>query len=235
MLPHRAKAARRRALIGLVGLVGLVSGMTPVEPATAWNTGGGAGAIQFDVKGWLRPFPCTTSGGCDTNFAGTGTGGGSVTALVGGVPHEATFTITSGSVNGWANYSQPGPPLCPVFGDATSLGQVSLSGGATGIIRRTDVLPVTAPGGTITSATYQANFSYTRVGATAWLQFTGGSLTINYHIPATGSGTITQAVVGGEGGALFRTDPLMTTARCQIPGELEYQISGDAGLVMASV
>jgi hypothetical protein len=155
--------------------------------------------------------------------------------LVGGVPHQATFVIDNGSVNGWANYSEATGLLCPAFGDATNInGNVTLTGGATGIIRRAEALPATAPGGSITSVTYSASFIYSRVGVNAVLQITGGYLSINYHIPATGSGTITQAIVVGEGSAVFQVNAQEAAARCVFPGALGYRLIGDASLVTAS-
>lgn len=235
MLRRGAKTARTKALVGFVGVMGLLLGLTPAEPAVAWNTGSGTGNITFDVGGSLNPFPCGNTNGCDTHFSGTGTGGGTVTALVGGVPHEATFIVEGGYVGGWANYSETTGTLCPVFGDAKNInGNVTLSGSATGIIRKVQALP-TAPGGSITNVTYSADFIYTRVGANAYLQFTSGSISIDYHIPADGvSGTIRQPIVTGSGTAVFKVDAQEATARCVFPGPLGYRLIGDANLETAA-
>jgi hypothetical protein len=37
MLRRRSKSARARTLIGFVGVMGLLFGLTPAEPAVAWN------------------------------------------------------------------------------------------------------------------------------------------------------------------------------------------------------
>lgn len=228
MLQRRRKPTPARALIGLA-LVALVFGVMPSEHAMAAGTGN----VQFDVHGRLPTFPCTAQGGCRADFSGTGTGGGEITALIGSVDYTAEFVITSGTVGGWATYTEPGPPICPLAGDAVnSMGRVTLSGGATGVIHEAAVLPVTAPGGTVTNVSYALDFVYTRVGVNARLQITGGSINVTYTIPGRSSGTFTQTILRGEGHGVFNVNAQQAQARCQFPGELLFELIGDATIVV---
>ena len=224
-MPRRARGKARTLLVGVVGLIGLGLGLVPTEPAAA----AGAANISFDVDGTLPTFPCTQAGGCTTDFDGTGTGGGEVALVISGVPHVATFTVLSGTVSGWATYSQPGFPACPLVGDAqNTMGRVTLNGGATGVIRRVQTGPA-LPGGTVTSVTFSVGINYTRAGGTAVIEVTGGSVTLDYYIPATGSGTITQAIVAGAGSGVFRVNAADSLARCTTaPGALDFELIGDA-------
>lgn len=216
---------RRASFIEAIVLVGLAFGLVSIEPVAAT----GVGNIEFNVGGTLPLFPCDE--GCQTTFSGSGTGAGNLTFEVDGVTHNATFTIVGGTVSGSAEYSEPGGPFCPAFGFAASptTGSVTLSGGATGIIFRTNPL---LPGGTVFDVSTTLGFSYTRVGVTPVIEITGGSVTVRYFIPGSGTGSVTESIVTGEGSGVFVVDPVQAASRCQNPGELAFSIIGDAVLAL---
>lgn len=226
-VPGKESSMRGKiALVGVVTLFGFVFGLAPVESASA--TGGAD--VQFRVSGTLPEFPCED--GCPVTFDGRGTGGGQVTFEADGVTHIAEFTIFLGEVSGSAEYSEPGFPLCPLFGSANSptTGSVTLSGGSTGIIHRVQTGP-TLPGGTVSEASFTLDFNYQRVGATPVIEITGGSVTLAYFIPGFGPGTHTESIVAGEGTGVFEVDPIEAAARCMDPGSLDFELIGDAAIV----
>lgn len=211
--------------VALVALSGLVISVAPAAGTSVPN--GGAGNVQFDVEGTLHEFPCPD--GCTTSFSGNGSGVGNVPAVIDGEPYNATFTILDGAVEGTANYTEPGFPFCPFVGTATSptTGSVTLSGGATGIIFRTDPL---IPSGTVHTVTTTLGFSYQRVGVTPAIRITGGEITLEYFIPGTGSGSFTRDIAAGAGGGVFDVDEDEAVSRCLDPGELDFVIHGDAAV-----
>lgn len=212
----------RRAVFAVL-LIGLSLGGSPTEPAAAV----GATNVEFNVSGDLW-FPCT---GCGAGFGGSGTGAGRAGALIGGSVYDATFTIVGGSVTGFADYTEPGIPFCPVVGSANSPAGsfVTLTGGATGVIARSELAPV----GTVSNVTFTFSYTYVRVGATPAIAITGGWLTVDYFIPGTGWGSFTNTIVAGAGGGVFVVDPVQAASRCLTPGPLPFSIIGDA--VLATV
>lgn len=206
-------------------LIGLASLTVSAVPSDAETPDGGVGNVEFEVSGQLEEFPCPE--GCLTTFDGTGDGAGNVPAMIDGVAHNATFTIVRGTVTGSAEYSEPGFPFCPVVGSAASptTGSVTLSGGATGVVFRTDPL---LPIGTVFAATTTLDFTYTRVGATPAIEITGGSTTVEYFIPGSGPDSFTQELVAGAGGGVFEVDPVDAVLLCQNPGPLDFTVVGDA-------
>jgi hypothetical protein len=219
----------RASLVGVVALLGLGFGLAPTAPAVAT----GAGNVEFTVGGTLPKFPCDDAGGCPATFSGTGTGAGNVTTMIGSVPHVATFAIRTGTVAGSARYSEPGGVFCPVFGFANtaSTGSVTISGGADGIIHRVQTGP-TVPGGSVTNVSFTLAFNYTRVGVNARIEITGGSVTLDYYIPATGGGTITQSIVVGEGHGVFVVNLDQAQQLCTNPGSLGFTLIGDAAIAV---
>lgn len=216
---------RKASVVGMLGIFGLVLGLAPVEPVGAV----GSDNVQFRVSGRLEQFPCEEEEDCPpVNFDGTGHGGGQITTMVDGVPHTAQFTILAGDVTGEASYTEPGPPTCPAFGFAS--GSVTLSGGATGIIHRVQTGP-TLPGGTVSEASFTLDFSYRRVGFVSLIEITGGEVIIEYFIPDTGSGTITESIVTGEATGVFNVDPIVADQLCENPGPLDFELIGDAAVV----
>lgn len=216
-------------LVGLIGLIGL--GLGAVEPPAAIAMGGGN--VAFDVRGTLPLFPCEED--CPpADFDGEGAGGGNITFDVDGVTHLAEFTVLLGEVSGSADYTEPGPPLCPLVGFANSptTGSVTLSGGSTGIIQRVQTRP-TLPGGTVSEASFTLDFTYTRVGATPVIEITGGSVTLEYNIPFLGpeTRTHTESIVTGVGTGVFVVSPVQAALNCVSPGELPFEIIGDATIV----
>lgn len=202
--------------------LGLSLGTVAAQPAANAT---GVSNVQFKVGGTLPTFPCEA--GCPTNFAGSGTGGGSVTFDLGGVTYNATYTILAGDVTGSADYTEPGFPFCPLVGAAASptTGSVTLQGGATGTVFRTSPL---IPGGTVFGASTTLDFSYQRVGTTAAIQIIGGSTTINFFVPGVGTKSITKSLLAGGGTGVFEVDPAAAAARCQSPGSIDFDITGDA-------
>lgn len=216
----------RASMVLLVALM-VVFGVAPATTAAPAGGGGGE-TVEFDLDGTLPEFPCPQ--GCPVTFEGSGTGGGNLTTMIDGVTHNATFTVLSGDVSGSAIYNEPGFPFCPLIGSASSptTGSVTLSGGAAGVIFRTTPL---IPSGSVHTVSVTLDFSYQRVGATPTIEITGGSITAEYFIPGTGSGSFTQQIAAGAGGGVFEVNPIEAFMLCQNPGELDFRIVGDAAVV----
>jgi hypothetical protein len=212
----------KMAVLG-VALAGLGLGVIPAQSAGAT----GADNVEFRVSGTLPTFPCEA--GCQATFGGTGTGAGSVMFNLNGVDYNASYTILAGDVTGSADYSEPGFPFCPLVGSAASptTGSVTLSGGATGTVY--GISPVIS-GGSVYGASTTLSFSYVRVGATPVIQITGGSTTIDFFIPGVGTKSVTKSLVAGAGTGAFELDPAAAAARCQNPGPLAFDITGDAAV-----
>lgn len=217
--------------IGL-GLTGLAAG-----PAAAH---GGEG-LNFSVSGQLPQFPCPE--GCEASFSGSGRGGGSVATRIGGDPSVATFDLHGGTINGLADYSEPGFPFCPLMGSAVSpsTGSVEWTAKSAGVVVRENTF---APLGRVTNVSITLDFSYQRFGATALIEITGGSMTVEYVFAAPShqfsgvglnfSGSFTEAIEAGAGGGAFRVDPLQAVSNCQSPGELDFEIKGLASIATQS-
>lgn len=216
---------RTRGRVSMIALIMLASLTVSATPGGTDTPGGGVGNVEFEVSGELPEFPCPD--GCLTTFEGIGDGAGNLPVMIDGVPHNATFTIVRGTVTGSADYVEPGFPFCPLVGSASSptTGSVTLSGGATGLIFRTDPL---LPIGTVFAATTTLGFTYTRVGATPAIEITGGSTTVDFYIPGSGPGSFTQELAAGAGGGVFEVDPVDAALLCQNPGPLEFTVAGDA-------
>jgi hypothetical protein len=208
-----------------VCLAALVSGSVPTTPATA----AGAGDVEFSIGGTLWKFPCAN---CRTDFSGTGTGAGQAGALIGTVAYNATFSILAGTVQGTADYSEPGVPLCPAVGSASNpaITKVTLTGGATGIVHRSSTPSYT---GTVTNVSVTLNFTYQRVGTAVAITISGGTVTVSYFYPGTGTGSFSNAIVAGAGAGVFQVDPLVAAARCTNPGPLNFTLTGNAGIALA--
>jgi hypothetical protein len=199
-------------------------------PATAQEAG--AGNVEFQVGGNLQRFPCP-EGGCTASVSGTGTGVGHAVETINGQRYDATFAIWNGGVNGSAVYSEPGPPFCPLVATAgnTATGVLTLSGGATGVIRNLD--NPNQGGGVVTSATTYLKFSYERYGLTPAIRVTDGSyVEFNYWFPTTGYGSFRKNVITGAGGGVFElpgTTPTTLVDYCfGSPGtNVAYSLIGD--------
>jgi hypothetical protein len=201
-------------------LAGLVLTVMPTGRASAT----GAGSVEFSVSGTLPTFPCPN--GCTAIFAGTGSGSGHTETSIGGVPYDATYTILAGTVSGTASYAEPGFPFCPLIGSATNLstGQVTLTGGSTGVIYRTSSPTFT---GTVTGVSFTLGYTYQRAGSAAALVLTGGSVTVSYFFPGSGSGSFTQTLNAGGGAGAFMVDPVQASSLCQNPGQLAFTLDGN--------
>lgn len=213
-----------------VGMALSLLGATPVA------TQGGAADVEFQVGGKLEQFPCP-EGGCTATVEGSGTGAGHANAMIGGELHAATFAIWNGDVTGSAVYSEPGPPFCPLLATASNnplTGELTLSGGATGIIRNLENPDQGT--GVITSATTTLNFTYDRVGVTPVIRILQGStVTFNYWFPTTGFGFFTKHVTVGAGGGVFQlpeTTPTTLVEYCHgEPGtDVRYSLTGNASV-----
>ncbi len=190
-----------------------------------WHPRATAGMdVAFVASGTLPGFPCPA--GCAASFTGTGSGAGTAEAQSGSVDYTATFAAPSGAVTGTATYTEPGPPFCPAVGSA--VGNVTLVAPATGSVLRS-----TTPSelGTITGVTFQLQFTYQRATAGTAITVTGGTATIAFSFPDTGSDYFVSSVSGaGLGG--FDVDPRVGVADCQNAGSLPFTIAGDAALAL---
>lgn len=217
---------RARYAAVVVALVSL-TGLLPASPASAV----GATNVEFSISGTLPTFPCPA--GCSTGFSGSGTGAGRASAMVGGTVYDATFTMLSAYVGGYASYTEPGVPFCPALGSATNPtdGTVTLNGnsawGTTGVVYRTSTPTLV---GTVTNVTVNFTYTYLRVGATPAIVITGGWVDISYFFPGTGSGMFTSSILTGAGSGVFLVDPVQAASRCLAPGPLAFTIIGDAAI-----
>ena len=192
----------------------------------------GAANVEFQVGGNLERFPCA-EGGCTATVGGTGTGVGHALETINGQRYDATFAIWNGGVTGSAVYSEPGPPFCPLLATAgnTATGVLTLSGGATGVIRNLD--NPDQGGGVVTSATTYLKFTYERAGLTPVIRVAPGSyVQFNYWFPTTGYGFFKKDVIAGAGGGVFElpgTTPTTLVDYCfGNPGtNVAYSLIGD--------
>jgi hypothetical protein len=219
---------RSRSLCGAVALVAALV-MSGASTGAAATTVPAIGAVnvKFDVGGVLPTFPCPT--GCTATVSGTGTGSGTVSTTFNGQPALAAFTVyPSGAVSsaGGAFYVEPGQPFCPAAGFAG--GSLTVTGGANGFILVGSQTP-----GVINNATTNLTFNYVRVGATPVIRITGGSVTLSYTLPDTGSGSLTlpmtnvDGVGGGGAGVLQLGDPNASPE--QKAGDLLVWCTGSPG------
>lgn len=206
-------------------LFALMAGVAMTIMPTGRVAAAGGGDIEFSVTGQLGTFPCPL--GCTTSFTGSGSGGGQTETTIGGDTYDATYTIEGGAVTGTASYTEPAAPFCPLVGSASNpaQGTVTLSGGATGIIYKTSTPTFS---GTVTGVSFTLSYTYERVGFTAEITVTGGSVMVSYFFPGTGSGSFTQPLEAGAGGGLFQVEAGAALADCSNPGPLNFTLSGDA-------
>lgn len=178
--------------------------------------------LGIQVSGSLPTFPC--AGHCRTNFGGVTTPSAlaTVTGHAAGAPvpstptaRTATFSLLSGWATGWADYNEPGTPLCP--GKGTAAGHVDVSAQAVGA--------VVDSGGSTVGEVYAvylgASFSYDRVGSTAAI-LASGWMRIYFHSPA-GYSYFDASIVGGGGGN-FNPNPVQVATACLSSGHVDYEV-----------
>lgn len=82
----------------------------------------------------------------------------------------------------------------------------------------------------MSDASFELDFSYQRFATVALIEITGGTITIDYEIPATGSGTITESIVAGEAAGVFNVALVEADQKCENPDELRFELIGDAAV-----
>lgn len=195
----------------LVALAAAAVAIVPVTVSPA-NAGPAAGELVFECVASLPGFP-----------SGAGTGKCGPDTLAGGpvVPSSAEgtiqgvtdsgqpFVLTAAGVNNFTatfNYQEAcvaGEP--PVLGTANGSATIK---GMTGVV---GVTPVA-------NAEITVTFTWTRVGATAAITITGGTLTFGAEV---------EAVTAGTGEAAFA--PVVTTGNtCPSGGGLKALVTGSA-------
>lgn len=212
----------KATLIGVV-IGALCAVLVAPQPALAAGTGN----VEFQVNGELDPFPAQSG---RAYFGGQGTGTGHAVGTSGWDTYDASFTILAMPVSGWADYSEPAVPLCPLIGSATPLsGWISMGGpslsSVTGVVYRAGATHT----GTVTGLSVFFWFSYQRVGATASL-VVNGSATVHFYYPGAGYGSFTTSFTGAGGGA-FQVDPVLAALYCATgPGRLPFTFTGDVAV-----
>ncbi|MDQ3757110.1 MAG: hypothetical protein M3394_04605 [Actinomycetota bacterium] len=189
--------------------------------------------LGIKVAGFLPTFPC--GGSCRTEFSGVMTHPGTATVTTGwdripGVtsypdPTQGwlvTFSMSSATVTGTADYVEPGTPVCPGKGSAS--GYVQVSAPASGVVTSASNPTVV---GQVDAVYPGASFTYDRVGATAAI-VAGGFLRIYFHT-VSWSG-YKDVLIDGYGDGEFVFDPQQAAGDCLAPGRLDYEVLADIAI-----
>lgn len=174
-------------------------------------------ALGLHVSGTLPTFPCGDT--CRTTFSGVMTPSG--VATLAGVPdpssaesYAATFLITTASAAGWADYVEPGTPLCPAKGSAA--GHVEVNAAALGVVTHSAAPHVI---GQVDGIYLSASFTYDRIGSAAVI-VAKGWVRVYYHSLDTGASHYFDQAVFGAGAGVFSVDPVQAATACLNPGQV---------------
>jgi len=194
-----------------------------VPPAVCQLTTCEAGglALLVSASGTLPLYPCPAN--CSSAFAGTATPAGVAHVVTTDRVYDASFTLTSATVSGVADYVEPGAPLCPAAGSA--VGEVVIEASAVGVATRSGK-PSTV--GTVEGAMIRMAYSYQRVGVGLSL-VAQGTAWVRLRFPDEGLRSI-SAPVTAAGSGVFTAELSDVMARCAAPGPLHYQTMVDVVL-----